>query len=219
MTNAQSHQASYHKSLLVIGGGGHAKVLIDTLLLTGCEIAGVLDPRLTVGTTILGTVTVLGDDNILMDFEPETTVLVNGLGSLPGNNARRVVYQRHQQQGYQFIQVIHPHAIVSAYARLAPGVQVMAGTIVQPGTEIGENSIINTSASIDHDCQIGTHVHIAPGAVLSGNVTVGDNVHIGTGAHIIQGISIGNEAVIAAGAVVTQSVAVGTTVYPPRSTK
>ena len=78
----------------------------------------------------------------------------------------------------------------------------MAGCVIQTGTNIGANSIVNTRASIDHDCTIGETVHIAPGVTLSGNVRVGDRTHIGTGAVVIQGIAIDADSLVAAGAVV-----------------
>ena len=78
----------------------------------------------------------------------------------------------------------------------------MAGVVIQPGSRIGKNSIVNTKASVDHDCIIGDHVHISPGVTLSGGVTVGSTVHIGSGATIIQGMRIGDNCLVAAGAVV-----------------
>ena len=86
------------------------------------------------------------------------------------------------------------------------GVQLMAGAVIQPNVSIGENTLINTSASIDHDCQIGAHVHIAPGTVLSGNVCVQDETHIGTSATVIQNIKIGTKCTIGAGSVVVKNI-------------
>ena len=88
----------------------------------------------------------------------------------------------------------------------------MAGAVIQPGTRLGVNTIVNTRASIDHDCIIGDHVHIAPGAVLSGEVRVGNCSHIGCGATIVQGVKLGEATVIGAGAVVLKDVPDGTTV-------
>ncbi|MBL3540696.1 DapH/DapD/GlmU-related protein [Aminivibrio sp.] len=89
---------------------------------------------------------------------------------------------------------------------LSRGVQIMEGATVQCGVFLGENSIVNSGAVVDHDCRIASHVHIAPGAVLSGGVHVGEGAHIGTGAVVIQGISVGRNALVAAGSVVVSDV-------------
>jgi UDP-perosamine 4-acetyltransferase len=93
------------------------------------------------------------------------------------------------------------------------GVQVMAGAIVQPGVRVGANSVLNSRSSVDHDCVIGSHVHVAPGAVLCGSVVVGDHAFVGAGATVIQGVHIGAGAVIGAGVVVIRNVAKGAVVY------
>ncbi len=212
-----SEHLNYCLPLVILGGGGHAKVLIDALLMCGATIKGVLDPRLAKGTLVLADVSVIGDDTELALYDPNTVLVVNGVGSLPGQIKRRELYNLLFQRNYRFTKVIHQTAIISNFAKLAEGVQVMAGSVIQAGTEIGSNTIINTRASIDHDCVIGQHVHIAPGAVLSGEVIVEDDVHIGTGASVIQGIHIGAGAVIGAGASVGKNVAAGATVYPFRT--
>ena len=213
----KSEHLNYCLPIVILGGGGHAKVLIDALLLCGATINGVLDPRNAKGSVVLADVRVIGDDTQLDSYDPKAILVVNGLGSLPGQTKRHELYQQLAERNYRFANVIHPTAIISNFAKLAEGVQVMAGSVIQAGTEIGSNTIINTRASIDHDCVIGKNVHIAPGAVLSGDVVVEDGVHIGTGASVIQGIRIGAGAVIGAGATVSKDVAAGETVYPFRA--
>ena len=95
----------------------------------------------------------------------------------------------------------------------------MAGAVIQPGTHIASDSIVNTRAAIDHDCAIGKHVHIAPGCTLSGYVTVGDETHIGAGAVVIQGINVGKRCLVAAGALVNRDLTDGDRVagVPARS--
>ncbi len=90
-----------------------------------------------------------------------------------------------------FETVIHPSAVIAPEVHIDDGVQVMAGAIVQPGSWLGENVIINTGARVDHDCTIDAHAHVAPGVTLSGNVHVGNGAHIGAGATVIQGIKVG----------------------------
>lgn len=192
--------------VIVLGAGGHAKVLIDALQRAGVEIAGATDADPgKCGKSLLG-VTVFGGDDVLGRYLPDSVRLVNGLGSVRVDGARRRLFERFKDQGYQFAAVVHPSAIVAPDVVLAEGAQVMAGAVVQTGSRIGKNAIINTRAAVDHDCRIGEHAHIAPGATLSGAVEVGDGAHVGTGASIIQGIRIGRDCLVAAGAVVVGDV-------------
>lgn len=194
------------KPVLILGAGGHAKVLVEALLQSGVMITGITDPDPSLaGTNILG-VPVLGDDHLVHNCQTSDIFLVNGLGSVGLPTRRKELFERFQKSGYRFANVIHPSTIIASDAILGEGTQIMAGSVIQPGCRIGFNSIVNTRVSVDHDCLIGNHVHIAPGVTLSGDVQIGDCVHIGTGASMIQGISIGNNSLIAAGAVVISNV-------------
>jgi UDP-perosamine 4-acetyltransferase len=197
--------------VIVVGAGGHAKVLLDALRATEASVVGITDSDLAKkGAAVLG-VRILGTDDTLCDFPPSTVMLVNGIGSIGPTTARRELFEKFKRLGYRFATVIHPAAWVSPSARLGEGVQVMAGGIIQPDCLIGDDSIVNTGASVDHDCRIGAHVHVAPGATLSGAIAVGDNVHIGTASAIMHGVRIGAGSIIGAGAVVIEDV-------PPRVT-
>lgn len=194
------------KPVLILGAGGHAKVLVEALLQSGVMITGITDPDPSLaGTNILG-VPVLGDDHLVHNCQTSDIFLVNGLGSVGLPTRRKELFEHFQKSGYTFANVIHPSTIIASDAILGEGTQIMAGSVIQPGCRIGFNSIVNTRVSVDHDCLIGNHVHIAPGVTLSGDVQIGDCVHIGTGASMIQGISIGNNSLIAAGAVVISHV-------------
>lgn len=192
------------KPILVLGGGCHAKVVVDALLMQDCEVLGVLDPH-PKNADILG-IPVLGGDECITQYSPESVLLVNGVGATRSNRDRASLYKRFKEMGYHFASVIHPSAQVSRNVRLDEGVQVMAGSVVQVGCHLGENSIVNTRASVDHDCIIAPHVHLAPGVVLSGAVKVGRWSHVGTGASVIQNIVIGEDVLIGAGAVVIRNV-------------
>lgn len=193
--------------VLVLGGGGHAKVLIEALLVNSAVIAGIVDsdPQLA-GTLVLG-IPVLGGDDIVNDFPHEEILLVNGLGSVKVPVKRRELFDRFKREGYQFATVIHPSVVIASDVKLEEGVQLMAGVVIQPGCRIGSNTIINTKASVDHDCIVGDHVHIAPGVTLSGGITIGSCSHIGSGATVTQGVVIGVGCLVAAGAVVTNDIA------------
>ena len=190
--------------VIIIGGGGHARVILDACLVVGQAVLGFVD-RDPTKNQLLG-YDRLGDESSILGYSNQEVVLVNGLGSVGEPGKREEWYNMYKAKGYTFVSVIHPGAIVSKYAEIKEGVQVMAGCVVQAGVVIKENTIINTKASIDHDCQIGAHVHIAPGVTLSGTVHVGDRTHVGTGACVIQGISIGPGCIVGAGSVVVKSV-------------
>ncbi|MFI3155456.1 MAG: acetyltransferase [Methylococcaceae bacterium] len=205
------------KPVIILGGGGHAKVLIDILRRLNCRLLGIVDPNQPIGSMLLG-LHILGADNVVLDYSETKIELVNGLGSLPKDKGLRAgLFNTFNTQGYRFKTLIDPSAFIAADVELSEGVQVMAGVIIQTGTKIAENTIVNSGAIVEHDCCIGRHVHIAPGTVLSGTVDIGDHVHIGTGATIIQGINIGTGSIIGAGSVVTQDIACNRIVYPPRS--
>jgi UDP-perosamine 4-acetyltransferase len=192
--------------IILVGAGGHAKVVLDTLRAAGFEVTGVVDPAFVGATSFWRKLPVLGGDEDLLDLEPNEIELVNGLGSLPGEVLRRQIFQKFKLAGYTFRSFSHPSAIIGSGVDLQEGAQLMAGTIVQADSVIGRNSIVNTGARIDHDCQIGSNVHIAPGAVISGGVCIGDGTHIGTGASVIQGITLGKDVVVGAGTVVVRNV-------------
>lgn len=198
--------------LIVLCAGGHAKVLVDALKLQLKDVLGFTDASADKkGQMILG-VPVLGNDEVLEQFSLDEIELVNGLGSVNNLSNRRNMFEKYKSLGFRFSNVIHPSAILAPEIQLGEGVQIMAGVVIQTHTEIGKNTLINTRASIDHDCRIGEHVHIAPGATLSGGVQIGNNVHVGAGSTIIQGVKVGNNVLIAAGAVVVKDVTDGTIV-------
>jgi sugar O-acyltransferase (sialic acid O-acetyltransferase NeuD family) len=199
--------------VIILGAGGHAKVLIDTLLLTPVEIAGIVDPdQKKHGARILG-IPVIGSDDVVLKHGPDAITLVNGVGSVKQPVLRKQLFDMFKAKGYTFAGVLHPSAVIARDVLLAEGVQVMAGAVIQPGCVIGRNVIINTNASVDHDCAVADHVHIAPGVVLSGGVVVEEGVHIGTGATVLQSIRIGRNSIIGAGAVVLQDVPENALVY------
>lgn len=193
--------------LLLIGAGGHAKVVADAVLATG-----VSRDRLIVrdgnparaGTKLLGIPVVC----------PELDVSISGVPvhvAIGANGVRRVLADQVSSHGCPLATVAHPLSILSAHAELADGVFVAARAVVAPSARIGRGAIINHGAIVDHDCEVFDFVHVAPGAVLGGSVTVAAEVLIGAGAVILPGISIGKGAVIGAGAVVTKHVPAGQT--------
>lgn len=198
------------RRIIVLGAGGHARVLADAL--RPLAVFGFVDANPEKHGLRIGGAIVLGDDQIVLSYAPETLELVNGLGSISDTALRMALFVHFKKAGYVFRDVIHRSAVIASDVIWGEGVQIMAGAILQPGVVIGQNTVVNTGAVVDHDCYIGSHVHIAPGAVLSGGLQIADAAHVGTGATIVQGVSIGANSVVAAGAVVIRDVPAGTTV-------
>lgn len=201
------------QNIIMIGGGGHARVLIDLIKASGkAEIVGILDGRFEIGSVVSG-VPVLGNDDLLPQlYAKGIKNACIAVGSIRDNSKRKMLYEKVKGVGFSMPVLIHPQAIISQDLQISEGVQIMAGAITQPGSLIGENTIINTGAIVEHDCNIGRHVHLCPGAVISGGVFVGDSAFIGASATVKQGVKIGKEAIVATGAVVVNDVPDGTVV-------
>lgn len=196
------------RPLVLMGAGGHAKVLLSLIQSCGYEVLGVCDPGLAQeGATLWRGIKVLGADQAVFAMDPLSIGLVNGIGQLVGSTGRRELFDTFGARGFVFPTLVHPTAWVDKSAVLGQGVQVMAGAVIQVDAVIGKNSIINTRASIDHDCQLGCDVHVAPGATLCGGVFVADRAFVASGATVIQGLSIGADAVVGAGAVLVKDLA------------
>ena len=203
------------KPLVMLGAGGHASVLAEILLAENRSLIAVvtLDPIQT-NSPLAGLECIASDEQLLSTYTPQEVELVNGLGSIPGNNLRWKLFEFFFTKGYRFASVISPKANLSDYLELAEGVQVMMGAQVQTNASIGKNTIINTGAIVEHDCTIGDHNHLAPGVTLSGGVTTANQVHIGTGANVIQGIKIGEKVIVGAGSTIVKDVPAQQTIIP-----
>lgn len=202
--------------IVIVGGGGHTRVLIGVLKRLELPIRGIItsDESL-LGGEVHG-VPVLGLEGQVVLNAQEIAIAI-GVGNLasskgPGLHVRAGIYRRYVEQGFFVAPVISHQAILQPDIMVGQGVQVMPGAIIQPGAMIGENAIINTRAVIEHDCVIAPHVHVAPGAVICGTASIGEGTHIGAGAVVLQRVTIGANVVIGAGVTVTRDVADGAVV-------
>lgn len=193
------------KPIAIIGAGGHAKVLLDALLLCEKTVVALVEKYPSNISSLWG-VPVIEEEAFFSRYKPEEIFLVNGIGSVKSLELRQNIYDKFKERGFEFTSVVHPSTVISPRCELAEDVQIMAGAVVQAGCQIGNNTIINTRATIDHDCKIGRHVHVAPGVIISGNVKIGEKTHIGVGAVVIQGTHVGKRVLIAAGAVVLRNI-------------
>ena len=180
------------KKIIILGSGGHAKVLLEILEKKNEEILGVCCPNLkSIKQNFWRNLPVLGDDNYLENIDNNSVKIVNGIGY--SNTDRKRIFNKMNKMGFKFKTVIHPSSIISKNAQISEGSQIFAGSIIQTDTIIGKNSIINTGSQLDHDCIIGDHCHIAPGCILCGNVTISDMVFLGCGSTVVQGVRVNEE--------------------------
>ena len=188
--------------VLIIGAGGHAKVVADILICQSVNVAGFVDDDPALWQKQVLRLPVLGSIDSCMNYAPDG--LVVGIGS---NAVRRAIVERLGGQATSLWRTaIHPSAIVAKSAQVGPGTVIMAGAIVNPDSVIGSHAIINTSATVDHDCSIGDYTHIAPGTTLGGGVRIGTGTIVGIGSVVMPGRTIGEWATIGAGAVVVYDV-------------
>lgn len=186
--------------MYLIGSGGHARVVVDTLEALGRGDLVVLDgDESQAGSTLLGH-PVAHEPEVLENLEQESEFFV----AIGDARARRRITEQWLAAGHRPATVIHPGAIVSPHARLGAGTCVLAGAVIQAGAVVGSSSIINTLASADHDCEVGDYAHLAPRSALAGQVRVGPECWIGLGAVVREGITIGARTLVGAGAVVVR---------------
>lgn len=187
--------------LVVVGAGGHAKVVVATARAAGFRVVAIVDDaQRRWGDQLLGVPVSGPTEPVLQDLGARVVLAI-------GDNGVRL--RLVATACCRFVSVVHPSAIVDATVRLGAGSVVFAGAVIQPDTTIGAHAIVNTAASIDHDCVLGQAVHVAPGARLAGNVTLGDEVFVGIGAVVIPGVTIGARTVVGAGAAVVRDLPAG----------
>lgn len=186
--------------IVVLGAGGHAKVVLATMKEAGISASFVLDDdQEKWGKAILG-VPVIGDFSKLVDLEDAQAVVAIG-----DNVVRKKVVETWSSY-CSWLTVIHPQAYVHPTAKIDEGSVVFAGACIQPDVTVGEHAIVNTGVIIDHDCRIEDFVHIGPGAALAGGVWIKEGAFLGIGCKVVPGKTVGEWATVGAGAVVIQDI-------------
>lgn len=204
--------------IVVIGAGGHAKVIIDLLRSGGHEVVACLDAGKR--GQVVNDVFVQGGEDVELPRLVEQGI--DGLFIALGDGAlRRRVAARLESFGLEMVNAVGRSAVISPSAKLGCGIAVMEGAVINADAVIEDFAIINTNASVDHDCVVGAYSHIAPGSALAGGVTVSCEVFLGAGARVIPGVSIAAGTVVGAGSVVVKDIDFpGTWVgVPARQTK
>ncbi|MBP7653496.1 acetyltransferase [Candidatus Dependentiae bacterium] len=196
------------EKLLLIGGGGHCKVVIDAVNKMGVfEISGIIDIKEKIGLKV-SSIPIIGSDEELIKIVSSLHIkkCIITAGSVGETLLRTRLVKLSENAGLEFVNIIHPSAIISENSILGKGNFVSAGAIINSETIIGDHCIINTGAVIEHDCKIGDFVHISPKALLCGGVKIGNNSHIGAGTCVIQNVAVGSNTIIGIGSVVTKTV-------------
>ncbi len=188
------------KPLILIGGGGHCKSVIEVAESVNRPIRGILDLPSEVGKEIAG-YPVIGTDDTIPEYIDSCEYLVT-IGFIKNPEKRIGLYSRIQNLGGTFATLIASTAHVSRHACIGPGSVVMHNAFVNTGAKIGNNVIINTFCNIEHDVVIGNHCHISTGTMVNGDCKIGDNCFIGSQSVIVNGIHIGKNIIIGAGSTV-----------------
>jgi sugar O-acyltransferase (sialic acid O-acetyltransferase NeuD family) len=194
--------------LLLIGGGGHCKSVLDCLLKTNqyAEI-GIIDKNENIGKIILGIPIIGCDDNLIELYESGYNCAFITLGSIGKASFRIKLFSLIEKIGFIIPNIIDSSAIISEHVNMKNGIFIGKNAVVNADAFIGKGSIINTSTIIEHDCVIGEFAHISPGAVLCGEVQIGANSHIGANSVIKQCVIIGENTTIGMGSVVLHDIA------------
>ena len=200
--------------MLILGGGGHSRVIIDCMQgTTLLESSVILDQDESLWGQDIQGVPILGGDDLIPELVKQgATQFVVGLGSTADNLPRQKLFDIACSYGLEPRTVRHPSAFCSPFAQIGKGTVMFPVSVVNAGAVLGNNVIVNTGALIEHDCMLGDHAHIASGGRLSGSENVGKAAHVGAGATIRQCLTIGEGSVVGIGAAVIKDVAPWTTV-------
>lgn len=194
------------KKIVILGAGGHAKVVADAAL-TDYDVIGFIDKDdLRLNEKVLG-YSILGNDNDPEYWKKQgIESCVVGIGNMGDFETRNKLFEYYYNAGFTLETVIHEKASVSKFASIGEGTVVLANAVINAEAKIGDNCIINSSAVVEHDVQIGFGVHIGPGAIVTGGCMIGDNSFVGASSVVINNVKIGKNVIIGAGSVVMKDV-------------
>jgi sugar O-acyltransferase (sialic acid O-acetyltransferase NeuD family) len=193
-----------NKNLILVGGGGHCKSVIDVAEAAGFNIKGILDIPENVGNKVLG-YEIIGTDNQIASFVNDVMFIVT-VGHIKDAVLRVKLHQKIVEAGGTLATIIAPTAHVSIYASVGEGTVVMHNAIVNADATIGRGCIINTFANIEHDSKVGDYCHISTGAMVNGNCIVGKESFLGSQSVMVNGTEITEGCVIGAGSLVRKNI-------------
>lgn len=192
------------KNLILIGGGGHCKSVMDAAESVGYSIFGVLDVAENVGKEVLSTKIIGTDENISAYVDMAEFVITVGFIKNPA--VRIKLYNKVKEAGGKFATIIASTAYVSKYAEIGEGTVVLHQAFVNAGARVGKNVILNTATNIEHDAVIGNHCHISTGTMVNGECKVGERCFIGSQSVLANCISVGDDIIVGAGSFVRKTI-------------
>lgn len=191
------------KKLILVGGGGHCKSVIDVAESAGFQILGILDSLENVGKNVLG-YPIVGSDEQIENYSREALFIVT-VGHIKDADLRIKLHQKIDKLGGTLALIIASTAHVSRYANIELGTVIMHNAVVNAAANIGKGCIINTFANIEHDAKIGNYCHISTGAMVNGNCIIGSETFLGSQSVIVNGVEITERCVIGAGSLVRKN--------------
>ena len=193
--------------LVLIGGGGHCKSVLDAAIRMGTfdEIV-ITDPDIEAETTILGCKVVGTDDELHRLRSEGVNYAFITVGSVESTALRRKLVEKAEMLAFRFATIIDPSATISEHAYVGFGSFIGKNVVVNADAVVGSHCIINTGAIVEHECEVGDFTHISVGSILCGNVEIGEDSFIGAGSTVIQGIKVGSHTIIGAGSVVVNAI-------------
>lgn len=195
------------RSLILIGGGGHCKSVIEVAESAGYEIKGILDMPDEVGKEVLPGHKVIGTDDEIPQYVEECDFIIT-VGFIKNPALRIKLYNKVKAAGGRLATIIASTAHVSKYAELGEGTVIMHHAFVNAGAKIGDNCIINTFVNIEHDAEVGNQCHISTGTMVNGECKIGENCFIGSQSVCANCIEIASDIIVGAGSVVRKSIRV-----------
>ena len=195
------------RPLILIGGGGHCKSVIEVAESTGYEIKGILDMPDEVGKEVLPGHKVIGTDNEIPQYVEECDFVIT-VGFIKNPALRIKLYNKVKAAGGRLATIIASTAHVSKYAELGEGTVIMHQAFVNAGAKIGDTCIINTFVNIEHDAEVGNQCHISTGTMVNGECKIGENCFIGSQSVCANCIEIASDIIVGAGSVVRKSIRV-----------
>lgn len=195
-TKQQSIENKVPKNVIVIGAGGHGRVIADIITLSGDVVLGFLDDK---EPDHILNIPYLGKITDLIKYQQETFFVV----AIGDNYTRKQIMESYNLNWYT---AIHPSAVIAPDVEIAEGAAIMANAVINTGSKIGRGVIVNTAATVDHDNFLASYVHISPGAHLGGTVNVGPGTWIGIGAVVSNNIDICENCLVGAGSLVLKNI-------------
>ena len=193
------------RPLILIGGGGHCKSVIEVAESAGYEIKGILDMPDEVGKEVLPGHKIIGTDDEIPQYVEECDFIIT-IGFIKNPALRIKLYNKVKAAGGRLATIIASTAHVSKYAELGEGTVIMHHAFVNAGAKIGDNCIINTFVNIEHDAEVGNQCHISTGTMVNGECKIGENCFIGSQSVCANCIEIASDIIVGAGSVVRKSI-------------